>query len=203
MHPDDRQLTAFITSHGLFQFRVMPFGLTNAPATFQRSMDLALRPDLYRWLLVYIDDLLLMAKTVSDMLERLRLVFQMLRKANLKIKWRKCKFFQREVKFLGHIISGEAIKPDPENVSAVEHFPVPNSKQKIMSFLGLVNYYQKFVPNLSSIAAPLRALLKKDVAFEWTRPCQEAFEKIRLILISEPVLKPVDFSKPFILVTDA
>ena len=141
MHPDDRELTAFITSHGLFQFRVMPFGLTNAPATFQRLMDLALRPDLYRWLLVYIDDLLVMAKSVDDMLDRLRLVFTMLRKANLKIKWRKCSFFQKEVKFLGHVVSGDSIKPDPENVRAVEFFPVPNSKQKVQSFLGLVNYY--------------------------------------------------------------
>src|SRR6201987_3552484 len=203
MHPDDREKTAFITKDGLFQFRVMPFGLTNAPATFQRLMDLALRPDIYRWLLVYIDDLLAMAKTVEDMLERLRLVFTLLRRANLKIKWRKCKFFQRELKFLGHLVSGYSIKPDPANVEAVRDFPEPNRKEKVQSFLGLVNYYQKFVPHLSTLATPMRALLKKNVKFSWTAECAEAFEAIKKVLVSEPVLKPADMSKPFILQTDA
>jgi hypothetical protein len=202
VNPGDVEKTAFSTARGHFEFPVMPFGLTNAPATFQRFMDIVLR-DLKAFCLVYIDDIIIFSRTLEEHLQHLRQVFDKLIGANIVVKPSKCHFLRPSVKFLGHIVSENSIRPDPEKVSSVHAFPVPRSVHELQSFMGLVGYYRRFVRSLSTIAAPLYHLFKKHVRWQWTAVEQTAFDELKDALTSEPVLALPDFDRPFILHTDA
>lgn len=195
-------LTAFTTYQGLYQFKVLPFGLTNAPATFQRLMEVLLRGLQWNICLCYIDDIILFSKTFDDHLAHLREIFDRFRDANIKLKPQKCTFAKDSVKFLGHIVSTDGIRPDPDKIEIVKSYPVPTSSKKIKQLLGLVSYYRCFIQDFSSIASPLYKLLKKNVKFQWSDECQMAFKFLIDCLISHPILAYPDFTLSFQLYVD-
>jgi hypothetical protein len=193
MHPDDADKTAFVTRRGIFRFKVMPFGLCNAPATFERMMDIVLAGLTYEACLVYLDDILILSPDLEKHLKNLEKVFIRLRQANLKLKINKCTLMQRQVQFLGYVISGDGISPDQGKVDSVRNWPIPTRLRQVRSFLGLAGYYRKMIKGFSEIAAPLHALTQKNHVFRWTAECQEAFEQLKNRLSTSPVLSvPTD-----------
>ena len=199
----DKPKTAFSTGRALWHWRVMPFGLSNAPATFERLMDSVLAGMHWRSLLVYLDDVIVFGRTFDEELQRLEDVFRRMRSANLKLNPKKCSLFRSEVKFLGHIVSRAGIKTDPMKTAAVAEWPPPSNVRELRSFLGFCTYYRRFVRNFADIAAPLHALTKEGVAFNWSTECQDSFRCLKSALVKAPVLQYPDPSKPFILDTDA
>src|SRR6266540_6569931 len=145
----------------------MLFGLTNAPATFQRLMNYVLHDYLNDFVIVYLDDILVYSDIFEEHLNHLRKVFIKLREANLIIKLKKCKFSQRKIKFLGHTIETDGLRIDPENIDKIINCPVPMDVTEVRKFMGLCNYYRKFIKDLSKLSKPLRQLLKKDIKFFW------------------------------------
>ncbi|GBM70955.1 Retrovirus-related Pol polyprotein from transposon 297 [Araneus ventricosus] len=150
IQPEDKEETAFTTGQGLWQFKVMPFGLCNAPATFERLMETLLRGLTSEACLVYLDDIIIVGRTFQQHLNNIRKVFQKLQKANLKLSPKKCRFFRKEVSYLGHIISADGVKTDPEKTKAVVDWPRPETVHYLRSFLGLCTYYGRFVRNFSA-----------------------------------------------------
>lgn len=195
--------TAFNTPYGHYEFLRMPFGLKNAPATFQRAMDSVLCGLQGERCFVYLDDIVVFASSLQEHEQKLIEVFDRLRKYGLKVQPDKCEFLRKEVGYLGHIISSEGVKPNPEKVQAVKEFPIPKSCKDIKSFLGLAGYYRRFIPNFSKITKPLTSLLKKDVPFVWGLEQQQALDRCKDLLTSFPILQYPDFSKEFVLTTDA
>jgi hypothetical protein len=165
---EDIPKTAVRTPQGLYQFKVLPFGLTNAPATFQKVMNDVLQPLLGKCVLVYMDDILVYSKNAAEHEEHLCAVLQLLREHKLNCKLKKCSFFQSEVAFLGHLVSGAGVRADPQKVEAVRAWPAPRTVHDIRCFLGLTNYFRKFILWYSSIARPLMDLLKDQVPWAWT-----------------------------------
>jgi len=179
---EDKEKTAFITHSGLYEFNVMPFGLTNAPATFQRLMNVTLAGLNWKICLVYIDDILIFSQTMDEHMIRLHNVFDRLRLSNLKVKPSKCKFAFFETNYLGHIISEKGIRPDPEKIRAICDWHEDKIKinvKQVRSFLGICNYYRRFVRNFAQVARPLTELLKKDSDFNWTAQCSHAFNELK------------------------
>ncbi len=203
MDPETAHKASFVTQSGLYSWRVMPFGLRNAPATFQMVMARALQGLTWKSVLVYVDDVLIYSKNFEEHLGHLQAVFDRLRSANLKLQPNKCHFARSEVTYLGHILSTEGVKADPSKTDAVRSFPVPRTVTEVRSFLGLCNYYRKFIEGYSKIANPLNSLLTKDAAFSWSVDCQKAFETLKGKLVAAPVLAYPDMRKPFIVTTDA
>src|SRR6266498_4459181 len=200
---NSQDITAFVTLWGLYQFNVMLFGLTNAPAIFQRLMNYVLHDYLNDFVVVYLDDILVYSDTFEEHLVYLRKVFIKLREANLVIKLKKCKFGQRKIKFLGHTIGTDGLRTDPENIEKIINCPIPIDVTGVRKFMGLCNYYRKFIKDLLKLSKPLKQLLKKDVKFSWGPKEQETFEKLKKILTEAPVLLFSNFDKPFNLCTDA
>ena len=183
----------------------MPFGLCNAPATFQRVMQAVLAGLEWNSCFVYLDDILIASRTLEEHLRHIKEVFGRLRDAGLRLKPKKCLFLRNEVPYLGHVISADGIRPDPAKTDKVKSFPVPHDVTTLRQFIGLASYYRRFVPGFAKIAAPLHALTKKDVPFNWTPQCDEAFCKLKDLLVTAPVLAYPHFGsdKEFILETDA
>ena len=203
MHPDSKEKTAFISHAGLFHFNVLSFGLTNAPPNFQRLMNRVLHGPTWKICLIYIDDIIVFSSTFVEHLARLSLVLDRLREANLKLKPSKCDFARTVVNFLGFKVSAEGIFPQKEKIEAVKSFPVPKSVKEVRSFLGLCNYYRRFVEGFAQIASPLNKLTRKNVPFVWSSECQTAFEELKRRLCAPPILAYPNFSLPFHLYTDA
>lgn len=203
LDPKDKPKTAFITRKGLFQFRVLPFGLCNAPATFERLMETVLSGLQWDICLIYIDDVIVYGKTFEEALENLKRVFTRLREAGLKLKPQKCKLFSKSVSFLGHIISEDGVATDYDKIKVVQQWPIPVTVTEVRSFLGLCSYYRRFIPGFAKIARPLHQLTEKGRKFVWTNDHQTAFESMKKHLTEAPILVYPDFSKPFILDTDA
>ncbi|GBG85788.1 hypothetical protein CBR_g40597 [Chara braunii] len=203
VHPDDQYKTAFRTRYGHYEFIVMPFGLTNAPATFQCCMNDLFRPWLDKFVVVYLDDILVFSKTLQEHQGHLRQVLEKLREANFKINAKKCGWAKTQVLYLGHILDGDGIKPEDSKIMAIRDWPTPRTLTELRSFLGLDNYYRKFVRNFSTIAAPLRRLLKKEAIWQWDKDCTSALKKLKRALIEYPVLEVADPSLPFVVATAA
>ena len=188
LNDDAREKSAFATYHGLYEFIRMPFGLCNAPATFQRVMQAVLAGLEWQSCFVYLDDVLIASRTFDERLTHIREVFVRLRAAGLRLKPKKCLFHREEVPYLGHVISASGIKPDPSKTAEVRAFPVPSDVTGVRQFIGLASYYRRFIPSFSSVAEPLRALTKNNAVFNWTPECQSAFERLKDLLVSAPVL---------------
>eukprot|EP00731_Ephydatia_muelleri_P006231 Em0003g479a len=203
MNPADQEKTAFCTPEGLFEFTVMPFGLCNAPATFQRLMDMILAGLQWNRCLVYLDDVIIIGRTFLDHLTNLSMVFERIRQAGLKLQPSKCKLCRKEVTFLGHIVSQDGIATDHSKTEQVSKWPVPSSCTEVQRFLGLANYYRRFVQDFAAMAKPLHRLTERNAQFRWTTECQRAFDKLKSCLVSAPILAFPDFTRPFILDTDA
>ena len=181
----------------------MPFGLTNAPATFNRLMTDIFRESLDDFVLVFFDDILIYSKSREEHEHHLRHVLEILRKAKLYAKRSKCPFFEDRVAYLGFIVSAEGISPDPAKVEAVVSWPVPQSVSEVRGFLGLTGWCRIFVEKYALIAGPLTELTRKEEPFLWTDKRQSAFDRLKEILASEPVLKLPDFQKTFEVIVDA
>ena len=195
--------TGFVTKYGAFEFVKMPFGLCTAPSTFERCIELVMRGLQWDKVLIYLDDLIIMSRGPLQNLERLAEVLQRLKEAGLKVKPSKCKFLRLEVLFLGHIVSQLGIRPNPKLIENVQNWKVPSSRTEVMQFMGLCNYYRKHIQDFSAIATPLTALTSKSITFEWSDAAQTAFEALKRVLCSAPLLSfPRDHGR-YIVDTDA
>ncbi|GBP23651.1 Retrovirus-related Pol polyprotein from transposon 17.6 [Eumeta japonica] len=195
--------TAFITPEGHYEFLRMPFGLKNAPATFQRMMNDILKGLIGNICLVYLDDIIIYSENKKQHLERLKKVFDALQRANLKINKNKCKFLKTEVKFLGHKLTPQGIRPTQDKIEAITKFPLPRTVKETKSFLGLIGYYRKFIPNMSKIIKPLTNLTKKADKFIITDEVKRAFKQSKDLLTNAPILSYPDYNSTFTLTTDA
>ena len=204
MDEGSREKTAFTTPFGLNEFEVMPFGLHSAPATFQRMINHVLR-DCHGFARAYIDDIVIFSSSWEEHLDHLRKVLNCLQEANLTIKMSKCQFGRSEVHYLGHVIGGGKVKPDPQKLNAVRDYLTPTSKKEVRAFLGLAGYYRRFVSHFTTIAEPLTELTKgkNPDKVKWTDNCEAAFRKLKELLTTPPVLKVIEPDKPYILQTDA
>jgi hypothetical protein len=203
IRPSDIPKMAFSTRYGLYEYLVMSFGLTNAPAYFMYLMNLVLMPELDKFVVVFIDDILIYSKNLEDHARHLHIVLQRLRDHRLYAKFFKCEFWLDTVKFLGHTISSNGISVDPSKVQEILDWKPPTSVHQIRSFLGLAGYYRRFIPDFSRIAKPMTELLKKGVKFSWNEKCGEAFHTLRAHLTTAPVFAQPDSSKPFDVYCDA
>ncbi|CAL1380625.1 unnamed protein product [Linum trigynum] len=199
----DEAKTACVTRYGSYEFLVMPFGLTNAPATFCTLINQVFEPFLDRFVVVYLDDIVVYSNTLDEHAEHLRQAFQVLRDNKLYVKKEKCTFVAAEVPFLGHIIGGGKLKMDEAKVEAIRGWEPPTRVTELRSFLGLANYYRRFIKGYSALAAPLTDLLKKNKAWEWLDRCREAFEALKNAVTKEPVLALPDPTKAYEVQTDA
>lgn len=210
----DEWKTAFRTRYGLFECLVMPFGLTNAPATFQRMINHVLRTYIDDFVIVYLDDILIFSKTFEEHEKHVHQVLQTLQDANLLVELEKCSFHVQEVKFLGHLISPGQVRMDPDKLAAIRDWELPNSRKGMQSFLGLANYYRRFIRNYSKIAKPLTDATRleedekgkkkpKDRKLAYKPEIEAAFEQLKNALLSEPVLIMYDPNKPLEIETDS
>jgi hypothetical protein len=199
----DRPKTAFRTPFGHFHFKVLIEGLTNAPATFQTVMNSILHPYIRKFVVVYIDDMLVFSKTEAEYQTHVRLVLEVLRREKFFVCKAKSSFAQKEIKYLGHIVNKQGIRPNPKKVEAVQTWPVLKNVHDVRSFLGLVNYLRNFMEHYSEIAVPLTNLTRKASAWNWTGRCEDAFEKLKQKLVEAPLLCTPDERLPYEVVTDA
>ena len=198
----DQHKTAFRTRFGHYEFKVLPFGLTSAPATFMRLMNDTLMPYLDQFVIVYLDDICVFSKTPEEHLEHVRKVLDLLRQEKLVGKLSKCEFGISSMDFLGHVVSDQGVATDPEKIKSVQEWPTPQNATDVMRFLGLANFYRRFVKDFSKIAAPLTTLTG-NVPFIWSPAAETAFKSLKTALTTAPVLCLPDCSKPFILECDA
>ncbi|WVZ70516.1 hypothetical protein U9M48_019176 [Paspalum notatum var. saurae] len=201
--PSDIPKTAFTTKYGLYEYTVMSFGLTNAPTYFMQLMNSVFMDYLDKFVVVFIDDILIYSKTETEHEEHLRLVLQRLREHKLYAKFSKCEFGIDEVRFLGHVVSKGGIVVDPSKVSTVTNWKVPEIPKEVRGFLGLAGYYWRFIENFSKIAKPMTSLLEKDAEFRWIDAQQAAFDELKKRLTTAPVLTLPDQQKKFIFYCDA
>ena len=198
---------------GFYECDTMPFGATNAPATFQRLMHDCLSDLNMNWCIVYLDDIIIFSDTKEEHLKRLEAVFQKLITAGLKLKPSKCHFFREEIEYLGHVVSGKGISTNPKKVEAAAKWSTPQTVYDVRSFLGFVGYYRRFIKNFSKIAKPIREVITglenqskrsaKKTFVEWTEAADSAFEHLKKLCISTPILAYPDYKLPFVLHTDS
>jgi hypothetical protein len=203
IRPSDIPKTTFTTRYGLYEYMVMSFGLTNAPTYFMYLMNKIFMEYLDKFVVVFIDNILIYSKNEEEHEEHLRLVLQKLREHELYAKFSKCEFWLKEVSFLGHIITNGGIAVGPSKVSDVLKWEPPRTVFEISSFLGLAGYYRRFIEGFSKIVKPLTTLLEKDREFKWIGACQSSFEELKKRLTTTLVLVMPDLQKSFDIYCDA
>ena len=205
MKQEDREKTAFAAKQGLYQFTVMPFGLCNAPATFERLMDKILHGYLWERCMCYLDDIIIYGHTFPQALENLRAVFERIRASGLKLQPKKCELFRTELLYLGFVVNGDGVKPDPTKLDAIRKWAVPCSVHDVRSFLGFANYHRRFVKNYAVIAEPLLVTTRGKQSFIWGPEQQQAFERLKEALLAIPTLNhpKTGVEYEFVLDTDA
>ena len=200
---EDVPKTAFKTRYGHYEFLVMPFGLTNAPAAFMDLMNRVFGPYLDKFVIVFIDDILVYSSSKEEHAEHLRIVLQTLREHQLYAKFSKCQFWLDRVAFLGHVVSAEGISVDPQKIEAIVDWKPPTNVTEVRSFLGLASYYRKFVEGFSKIATPLTKLTRKEEKFIWSEACQNSFDELKQRLTTAPVLTLPSGNEGFTVYCDA
>ena len=192
---------AFVTPFGKYEFNMVPFGLAQAPVYFQALINKVLK-GLHKFAVTYLDDIIIFSKN-EEHLEHLRIIFQRLKEASLKLKRSKCDFMKTQIQYLGHLISSDGIQPLPEKLESIKNMPAPQSTKEVKQFLSLAGYYHKFVPQFSDLSRPLTRLTRKDILFEWTKECQACFILLKEALCTHPILQYPDLDRPYVLFTDA
>ncbi|WVZ84302.1 hypothetical protein U9M48_031349 [Paspalum notatum var. saurae] len=200
---EDIPKTAFTTRYGLFEYLVMSFGLTNAPAFFMYLMNSIFMPELDIFVVVFIDDILVYSNTEAEHEQHLRIVLSRLREHKLYAKLSKCAFWLKKISFLGHVLSADGIEVDPKKVEEDLKWKAPETVTKVRSFLGSAGYYRRFIQDFSRIEKPMTKLLQKQVKFTWGPECDQAFQTLKTLLTTAPVLVQPDVSKPFEVYCDA
>jgi hypothetical protein len=195
--------TTFTTHYGLYEYTVMSFGLTNAPATFMRLMNSVFIEYLDKFVVVYIDDILIYSQTKEEHAKHLRLALTKLCEHRLYAKFSKCEFWLNKLIFLGHVLSANGVAVIPDKVQSGLDWVTPSSVKDVRSFLGLAGYYRRFIENFSKIAKPMAKLLKKNKKFEWSEKAEEDFQLLKTKLTTAPVLALLDTSKEFVIYCDA
>ena len=221
LHPSDKPKTAFRTPSGLYQWRVLPMGLSNSPAIFQRTMSSFFQkaytdPDdpnsapvtaLGTFVQVYLDDLLIYSKTAKDHVKHLDFVCKTLKENGIYLNPKKCEFNKSEVRFLGHLVSRNGVRPDPAKVSVMKDWPQPQDTKQLYRFLGFANYFRSFIRNYATVASPLYPLTQCKTTAEfqdkWNNLHTACFEALKIALAHAPTLKLPDFDKPFEVIVDA
>ena len=200
---EDQTKTAFTCHKGLFEFTRMPFGLCNAPATFQRAMTESLEGLIWKKCFVYIDDIIVFGNTYEEYMQNMKEVLQKLAEHGLTINPKKCSFGQRDIKYLGHILSGEGHRIDPDRINALTHYPRPLNVADLWGFVGLAGFYRQFIRNYSAVVAPLQDKLKPDANLSWGMKEEEAFIRLKRLLSTDPVIGHFEPGVPCELRTDA
>ncbi|GJT46381.1 putative reverse transcriptase domain-containing protein [Tanacetum coccineum] len=200
---EDIPKTAFRTRYGHYEFQVMPFGLTNTPAVFMDLMNRVCKPYLNKFMIVFIDDILIYSKNKQEHEERLKLILELLKKEELYAKFSKCEFWIPKVQFLGHVVDSEGIHVDPAKMESIKDWASPKSPTEIHQFLGLAGYYRRFIEGFSRIAKPMTKLTQKKVKFEWGDKQETSFQLIKQKLCSAPILTLPEGSEYFIAYCDA
>ena len=188
--------TAFTTRYGLYEYLVMSFGLTNAPAHFMYLMNYVFMPELDKFVVVFIDDILIYSKTKKEHAEHLRIVLTRLREHQLYAKFSKCEFWLDKVHFLGHVLSAEGVAVDPGKVEDVLNWKPPTTVYEVRSFLGLAGYYRRFILDFSRVAKPIMTLLKNQTKFIWSPQCEQAIQTLKRLLTTAPVFAQPDIKNP-------
>jgi hypothetical protein len=188
--------TVFVLRYGLYEFTVMSFGLTNAPAYFMCMMNKVFMEYLDKFIVVFIDDILVYSRNEEEHEGHLRLVLQKLRDHKLYAKLSKCEFWLEQVAFLGHVVSKGGISMDPSKVQDMLSWKAPMSVGDLRSFLGLAGYYRRFIEGFSKISKPMTELLEKDNQFKWMPACESSFQELKERLMTAPVLVMPDMEKP-------
>ncbi|GJU36234.1 putative reverse transcriptase domain-containing protein [Tanacetum coccineum] len=200
---EDISKTAFRTRYGHYEFQVMSFGLTNAPAVFMDLMNRVCKPYLDRFVIVFIDDILIYSKSRKEHEGHLKLILNLLKKEELYAKFSKCEFWLSKVQFLGHMIDSEGIHVDPAKIEAIKDWASPKTPTEIRQFLGLAGYYRRFIKGFSKIARPMTKLTQKSVKFEWGEKAEAAFQLLKQKLCSAPILALPEGSENFVVYCDA
>ena len=177
---ESRPKSAFVTPLGKWEFKRCPFGLAQAPAYFQRLINEVLAP--FNFAFGYLDDILIFSPDVETHLQHIESIFVRLCEVGLKLKKEKCNFLKAHLQYLGHIILGEGITPVPEKLASINDMPPPRTPKEVKQFLGLVGYYQKFIPRFSDIARPLNALTRKGYEFIWDDVCEQSFQMLKQMI---------------------
>ena len=199
--PRAQEVSAFITPSGLFSYRVMSFGLRNAPATFQRLMNRVISG--LEGCAVYLDDAVVVSNTWLEHLARIRAFLERLVAAKLTVNLAKCEFAHATVVYLGKVVGQGKVRPVRAKVLAIDRFPPPTTKKELQRFLGMVGYYRSFCSNFSTVVCPLTNLLKGGARYVWSVGCQQAFDNVKSLLSTAPVLAAPQLDKPFQLQVDA
>jgi hypothetical protein len=197
IYEKDIPKTAFSTRYDLYEYLVMSFRLTNTPAHFMYFMNSVFMAELDKFIVVFIDNILVFSKNKKEHEGRLRIVLQRLRDHQLYAKYSKCKFWLGEIPFLGHMISLEETSVDPSKVWDVLDWKPPRTMHQVCSFLRLVGYYHRFIPNFSKISKSITDLLKKEEMFIWNAEHDEVFKTLKKLLTTSPVLAQPDITKSF------
>ncbi|GJZ78039.1 putative reverse transcriptase domain-containing protein, partial [Tanacetum coccineum] len=200
---EDIPKTAFRTRYDHYEFQVMPFGLTNAPAIFMDLMNRVCKPYLDKFVIVFIDDILIYSKNKKEHKEHLKQILELLNKEELYAKFSKCEFWIPKVQFLGHVIDSEGIHMDPAKIESIKDWTSPKSPTEICQFLGLAGYYRRFIEGFSKIAKPMAKLTQKKVKFVWGDKQEAAFQLLKQKLCSAPILALPEGSEDFIAYCDA
>jgi hypothetical protein len=200
---EDIHKTAFRTRYGHYEFVVVPFGLTNAPATFMCLMNNVLSKFLDKFVLVFIDDILIYSNNREEHEEHLRLVLQVLIEHQLYAKFNKCDFFQKQTHYLGHVLSEEGVAIDLDKIRSIMEWLTPKDVSDIRSFMGLAGYYRSFIKGVSKIGCPITTLQKKGTKFLCTQQCEERFQTLKHLLTHAPMLKITNLEADFLMCTNA
>ncbi|GJX14854.1 putative reverse transcriptase domain-containing protein [Tanacetum coccineum] len=195
--------TAFRTRYGHYEFQVMPFGLTNAPAVFMDLMNRVCKPYLDKFVIVFIDDILIYSKDKKEHEEHLKAILELLKKEKLYAKFSKCEFWIPKVQFLGHVIDSRGIHVDPAKIESIKDWASPKTPTEIRQFLGLAGYYRRFIEGFSKIAKSMTKLTQKGIKFDWGEKEENAFQLIKQKLCSAPILALPEGSEDFVVYCDA
>ncbi|GJW23174.1 putative reverse transcriptase domain-containing protein [Tanacetum coccineum] len=200
---EDISKTAFRTRYGHYEFQVMPFGLTNAPAVFMDLMNRVCKPYLEKFVIVFIDNVLIYSRNEKEHEEHLKTILELLKKEELYAKFSKCEFWIHTVKFLGHVIDSSGIHVDPTKIEAVKNWASPTTPSEICQFLGLASYYRRFIEGFSKVAKPMTELMQKNQKFNWGEEQETAFQLLKLNLCVAPILALPEGSDDFVVYCDA